>query len=147
MPQGAYEIAIKQTDFLNSMAAIYAADGECKEAEDFLTSSLNLHRTQGRQPAENTQLQIAEIWLREGNVQKARDGYREILASDQNSPDAWRGYIVALHEEREDKDVVAETEQMPAALRAHLEKDPTFLSLLAGSRPTLQSSTDLLPLL
>src|SRR5260370_10730697 len=136
MPQGAYEIAIKQSDFLNSMAAIYAADGECNEAEDFLTSSLNLDRTQGRHPSENTQLRLAEIWLREGNVQRARDGYREILASDQNSPDAWRGYIVALHEEREDKDVVAATEQMPAALRAQLQKNPTFLSLLAGARST-----------
>src|SRR5260370_17891135 len=114
MPQGAYEIAIKQSDFLNSMAAIYAADGECNEAEDFLTSSLNLDRTQGRHPAENTQLRIAEIWLREGNVQKARDGYREILASDQNSPDAWRGYIVALHEERGAKVIVAEAQPMHA---------------------------------
>ena len=133
MPQAVYEAASRNAGFLNSLAAIYSADGDCREAEDFLNRSLNLDRAAGRQPAENTQLQLADIWLREDNNGKAREAYHEILAKDQNSVDAWRGYLTALHNERDDRSALAEVQRMPAAVRAHLEADASFLIFLAGS--------------
>src|SRR5262249_2554226 len=113
MPQNVYDTATRNASFLNSVAAIYSADGECSEAEDFLNRSLNLDRAAGNQLAENTQLQLADIWMREGNYTKARQGYRTIIAKDQNSVDAWRGYITALHDERDDRNVLTETQRIP----------------------------------
>jgi tetratricopeptide (TPR) repeat protein len=137
MPQDAYEEASRDHGFLNSMAAIYAADGECDEAEDFLNRSLSLDRSQGRAPAETTELQLADIWVREGNYAKAGQGYRQILARNPNSTSAWRGYLISLHQQHDEKAVLAEFVRMPAGARAELEKDPKFLVLVAGARSTL----------
>jgi Tfp pilus assembly protein PilF len=147
MPQNTYELATKNTGFLNSVAAIYSADGQCSEAEDFLNRSLSLEKAAGREPAESTQLQLVDIWMREGNYAKARHGYREIIARDQNSADAWRGYITALHHQQDDRDVLAEAQRMPASIRTQLEKEPNFLTLLASAHSALGENTQTVQLL
>jgi cellulose synthase operon protein C len=147
MPQNTYEIAAKNTGFLNSVAAIYSADGQCSEAEDFLNRSLSLEKDAGHEPAESTQLQLADIWLREGNYAKARQGYRTIIAKDQNSADAWRGYITALHNQQDDRGVLAEAQRMPASIRTQLEKEPSFLTLLASAYSALGQNAQTVQLL
>jgi len=147
MPQNTYEIATKNTSFLNSVAAIYSADGQCSEAEDFLNRSLSLEKAAGHEPAESTQLQLADIWMREGNYGKAREGYRQIIARNQNSTDAWRGYITALHNQQDDRDVLAEAQRIPASIRVQLEKEPSFLTLLASAYSALGQNAQTIQLL
>jgi len=138
MPQSTFEAASRNTGFLNAVAAVYSADGECNEAEDFLNRSLNADRAASRQPAVNTRLQLADIWVREGNYSKARQAYREIITRNQNSAEAWRGYITALHGEQDDRNVLSEMERMPAPVHAQLEKEANFLILLAGAHSELR---------
>lgn len=133
MPQSSYDAAGKNSDFLNAVAAIYSAQGQCGEAEDFLNRSLNLDKAAGRQPSESTELQLANIWLREGNSGRAAQAYRQVTSRDANSSEAWRGYITALHEVHDDKDAVAEVRRVPEPIRRELEKDPNFLTLLASA--------------
>ena len=147
MPQNTYEIATKNTSFLNSVAAIYSADGQCSEAEDFLNRSLSLEKAAGHEPAESTQLQLADIWMREGNYGKAREGYRQIIARNQNSTDAWRGYITALHNQQDDRGVLAEAQRIPASIRVQLEKEPSFLTLLASAYSALGQNAQTIQLL
>jgi len=137
MPQSSFDAASKDSGFLSSVAAIYSAEGECSEAEDLLNRSLSLDKAAGREPSESTRLQLADIWRREGNYDRAVEAYREIANRDQNSIEAWRGYITALHSKRDDETVLAVEQRSPAPVRARLEKDPGILVLLASTQSRL----------
>jgi cellulose synthase operon protein C len=147
MPQSSYNAAVKHTGFLNSVAVLYSTEGQCTQAEDFLHRSLSLDQSQGRQPAVSTQLQLADIWMREKNYPHARDLYSDIVARNANSPDAWRGYLVVLHEQRSDSAVVGEISHIPASVRTQLETDPSFLILEASAYSTSGRNQDALRLL
>jgi Tfp pilus assembly protein PilF len=133
MPQASYDAASKNSDFLNAVAAIYSAQGQCGEAEDFLNRSLDVDKAAGRQPAESTQLQLANIWLREGNSDRAAQQYRQVTARDANSTEAWRGYITALHAVHDDQTAVTEMRRVPEPVLRQLQKEPDFLTLLASA--------------
>jgi tetratricopeptide (TPR) repeat protein len=147
MPQGSYDLALKHAGFLNSVAILYSTEGRCQEAEDFLNSSLALDKMAGRQPAEGTRLQLADIWMRERNYGNAQDLYRDIVQKDTNSAGAWRGFLVALHQQRADRKLVAEIPLIPAAVRKELETDPSFLILEASAYAITGQPGDALPLL
>jgi cellulose synthase operon protein C len=147
MPQISYNAALKNTGFLDSVALLYTNRGQCGEAEDFLHVSLAADRSAGRQPSESTQLQLADIWMRERNYGPARDLYGEIIGKDANSAEAWRGYLVTLHQLRADRTLVAEVPQMPYAVRTQLETDPSFLNLEASAYSTAGRNQDALQLL
>ncbi len=147
MTQHAYDAAVKDTGFLNSVAVLYSSLGQCEDAEDFLNRSLALDQSQGRQPAEGTQLQLADIWMRERNYSHARDLYGEIVARNATSANAWRGYLVVLHQQHADRTLVTEMPRVPAAVRTQLETDPSFLILEASAHLVSGQPQDALPLL
>jgi tetratricopeptide (TPR) repeat protein len=147
MPQPSYNAAMKHTGFLDSVAVLYSTQGQCTEAEDFLHRSLALDQSQGRQPAESTQLQLADIWMRERNYPHARDLYSDIVAQHADSADAWRGYLVVMHEQRSDQALVGEVSHIPASVRTQLETDPSFLILEASAYSTSGRNQDALHLL
>ena len=147
MPREAFNTAARNAGFLDSVAAVYAADGDCTRAEDLLSRSLDLDRAAGRQPRESTQLQLADIWLREQNYARASQAYREIVARTPNSAEAWRGYITALHNAKDDHDAVDESQRIPAEVRAELEKTSDFVVLLAGAHSSLGHNAETLQLL
>jgi cellulose synthase operon protein C len=147
MPQPSYSAALKDTGFLDSVALLYTTRGQCGEAEDFLHLSLAADRSAGRQPSESTQLQLADIWMRERNYGPVRDLYGQIIGRDANSPEAWRGYLVVLHQLRADRTLVGEIQKMPAAVRTQLETDLSFLTLEASAYSSTGRNQDALPLL
>lgn len=147
MPQRSYDSAMKHTGFLDSVAVLYSTQGQCSEAEDFLHRSLALDQSQGRKPAESTQLQLADIWMRERNFAHARDLYGDLVAQYPNSADAWRGYLVVLHQQQADRTLVSEISHIPASMRNQLETDATFLILEASAYYASGQSQDALRLL
>ena len=147
MPQQSYDGAIKHTGFLNSVAVLYSNQGQCTEAEDFLHRSLALDQSGGRQPAESTQLQLADVLVREHNLNHARDLYGSIVARSPNSVDAWRGYLVVLHQEKDDRALAGEIPHIPASARKQLETDPSFLILEASAYSSSGRNPDALQLL
>ncbi len=147
MPQASYNAAVKDTGFLNSVALLYSTRGQCVQAEDFLYRSLALDRADGRVPAESTQLQLADIRMREHDYGQAASLYSQIIAKNSNSADAWRGYLVSLHQQRTDRTLVAEIPRVPRAVRAQLETDPSFLVLEASAYSSSGRNQDALPLL
>lgn len=147
MPRHSYDAAMKHTGFLNSVAVLYSARGQCSEAEDFLNRSLALDREHGNPPAENTELQLAYVWMREHNYGNARYLYKEILSSDVNSSEAWRGYLIVLHRLRKDRVIVAKIPRIPRAVRTQLEAAPGFLVLEASAYSASGRDNDALPLL
>ncbi len=89
MPQHAYDVAVTDAGFLNSVAVLYSSQGQCGEAEDFLNRSLVLDQSQGRQPAEGTQLQLADIMMRERNYSRAHGGAIWLCFSSSTTPGPW----------------------------------------------------------
>jgi tetratricopeptide (TPR) repeat protein len=147
MPQASYDLAVKHAGFLNSVAILYSTQGRCQEAEDFLNRSLALDQIAGRQPAEGTRLQLADVWMHEHNYVNAQDLYRDIVHKDVNSASAWRGFLVALHQQRLDRSLVAEVPHIPATVRKQLETDPSFLILEASAYSITGQPESALPLL
>lgn len=134
MPRGSYNRAADRPGFLNVVASVYSAAGRCSEAEGLLNRSLDLDRVAGHHPAENTQLQLADLWAREGLYGQALRGYRNVLTTNEHSLGGWRGYITALHLQKEDDAVLAESQRMPAGVRGALTSDPNFLRLLSSAQ-------------
>jgi tetratricopeptide (TPR) repeat protein len=147
MPQSSYDLALKHQGFLNSVAVLYSTQGRCQDAEDFLNRSLALDQTTGRLPAEGTRLQLADIWMRERNYEDAQGLYRDIVQKNRNSAGAWRGFLVALHQQRADRKLVAEIPNIPTAVRGQLEADPSFLILEASAYSITGQPENALPLL
>ncbi len=147
MPQSSYDLALKHAGFLNSVAVLYSTQGRCQDAEDFLNRSLALDQMAGRPPAAGTRLQLADIWMRKRNFGDAQNLYRDIIQKDMNSAGAWRGFLVALHQQRADRKLVAEIPSIPAEVRSQLETDPSFLILEASAYSITGQPEDALPLL
>ena len=147
MPRDVFNAAAEKSGFLNSVAAVYSADGDCSRAEQLLSRSFSLDRAAGRPPDENAQLLLADIWRREQNYAKAGQAYREVISRDPNSADAWQGYVTVLHEQHDERALVSESQRMPRAVRAQLERNPGFLVLLAGAQSTLGHNAEGLQLL
>ncbi|HKR28761.1 MAG TPA: cellulose synthase subunit BcsC-related outer membrane protein, partial [Acidobacteriaceae bacterium] len=147
MPQSAWEAALKNAGFLNSVALIYSARGECSQAEQVLRRSLSLERTTGRLPSETTQLQLADVLMRQRLYDNAENVYYDVISRHADSTDAWRGYLVVLHRRRADRTLVAELPHIPAPVRSQLETDPSFLILEASAYSSVGRNQDALPLL
>jgi tetratricopeptide (TPR) repeat protein len=136
MPRAAYDAATKNAGFLNAAAAAYAADGRCGDAEGLLVRSLELDRAAGRQPAADTGLQLADIWMRQRRYDKAIQQYRAVITADARAIDAWRGYMLALHNLGDVPTMLDASRGIPAEVRPELEKDSGFLTMLASAHST-----------
>lgn len=147
MPQPAYNAAVKNPGFLNSVALLYSSRGQCSEAQDLLQRSLNLNQSSGSLPDESTQLQLADVWMREHSYAQAQNLYKQVVTGDANSAPGWRGNLVALHQEHADRRLAAEIPRIPASVRTQLETDPDFLILEASAYSTSGQNRDALPLL
>ena len=131
MPQGIYAQAVRSGPFLNSIAAIYIAQGQYDSAEAFLHKALEIPSLpHGAQV--NTQLQLANVYLHQNRLDKASELYQNVVDQNENDPDAWRGYINGLHEQKDDERALAEAERMPDKVRKILEKDANYLALMAS---------------
>jgi tetratricopeptide (TPR) repeat protein len=147
MSQRSYDLAVTHAGFLDSVAALYSTQGRCQDAEDFLNRALTWDQGAGRQPAEGTRLQLADIWMRERNYSDAQDLYRDIVRKNATSAGAWRGFLVALHRQRADRILVDEIPHIPTAVRTQLETDPNFLILVASAYSIAGQPQNALPLL
>jgi tetratricopeptide (TPR) repeat protein len=133
MPRTAYDAATKDAGFLNAVAAAYSADGQCSQAEDLLNRSIALERAAGRKPAEGTQLQLADVAMRQGRYDKAGQIYREVVSGNAESVEAWRGFVTSLHKQGDDRTLLNEARRIPAAIRARLGSDEGMLTILAAA--------------
>ena len=131
MPQGIYSQAVRSEPFLDSIAALYIAQEQYDSAEAFLHKALELP-SQPHSAQVNTQLQLAAVYLHQGRMDKASELYQNIVDQNENDPEAWRGYLTGLHQQKDDERALAEVERMPEKVRKTLEKDANYLSLLAS---------------
>jgi cellulose synthase operon protein C len=128
MPRSAYDESQNDSGFLALLGSIYQSRHELSSAERYLEKAIAMART----PQLRIELQLAEVYVAQGELQKAYTIYRSQIEHDSNNPDAWRGLVNTLHQSNRDQDALRQIDVMPESVRLTLERDPSYLQTLAS---------------
>ncbi len=132
MPKDAYDAAGKRAGFLRSLAAVHTALGQLDAAQVSLEKSIRLSPNREDTSSIASQLQLAQIWVRQGRIDRAEPLLRRLAGTYPENPDVWKALIAALHEVKQDSIALREDRRMPAGVSASLRSDADYSSLLAA---------------
>ena len=127
MPRSAYDQSQNDPGFLALLGSIYQSRNQLSSAEKYLEKALSVAGS----PQPGIELQLANVYVAQGEPQKAYSLYRRELDRNPSSPDAWRGLVTTLHQSNRDREALRELEDMPDSARLALEQD-TVVSADAG---------------
>jgi tetratricopeptide (TPR) repeat protein len=133
MPRSAYDESQNNPGFLALLGSIYQARNQLANAGSCLEKALSIAGSS--QPG--LALQLADVYIAQGEPQKAYSIYRRELDRNPSSKDAWRGLVAALHQSNHDREALRELATMPTSVHHALEQDSSFLQTLAS----IQSAT------
>jgi len=128
MPQIVFDHVQNDTGFLVLIGSIYQTRHEWDRAQKYLERALSL----GGVSSSSIELQLADIYAAQGNVQKAYTIYKRELDVHPDSLQAWRGVLNTLHQSNHDRDALREIARMPEPVRLRLADDPSYLQTLAS---------------
>ena len=128
MPRSAYDQSLNDPGFLALLGSIYQSRNQLANAEKFLEKAISVSSS----PQPGIELQLANVYIAQGEQQKAYSLYRRELDRNPRSPDAWRGLITTLHQSNRDREALRELDGMPESARLALEQDPSYLQTLAS---------------
>jgi tetratricopeptide (TPR) repeat protein len=132
MPPSVYESSLTNSDFLSLLGAIYQQANHYDVAQGMLERAQKLAVSSGAQPSVKLQLQLAGIYLLRKNTDQAYPIYRQLIAGHPDNADAWKGVVASLAAENRNGPALQQIEQMPAAVRKHLDNDIAFIQTAAG---------------
>jgi tetratricopeptide (TPR) repeat protein len=127
MPPATYETALADPGFLSMLGAIYQQANQLEVAQGFLERSEKIQIANGAQPSVALQLQLASIYLARNNTAQAYQIYHQVLQSNPDRVDAWKGLIAALQATHRDNEAIEEIAQIPLPVRRELESDIEFV--------------------
>ncbi|AEU36507.1 cellulose synthase operon C domain protein [Granulicella mallensis MP5ACTX8] len=120
-------------EFLQSLAADYAAIGQQSQSDHVLTRALALAQADSdNESSTAAQLRYASLLLAAKRYNTASRVYRRILTTDSDNGDAWSGLVSSDHLAGRDAEALREFRQMPASVSSTEQDNPGFLSMLAG---------------
>ena len=128
MPRSAYDASQNDSGFLALMGSIYQSRNQLSTAEKYLEKALAVASS----PQPGIELQLADVYVAQGEQQKAYSIYRRELNHNPNNADAWRGLLSTLHQSNHDREALRELDAMPETARLRLEQDPSYLQTLAS---------------
>jgi tetratricopeptide (TPR) repeat protein len=128
MPRSAYDASQNDSGFLALMGSIYQSRNQLSGAEKYLEKALAVASS----PQPGIELQLADVYVAQGDPQKAYSIYRRELNHNPNNADAWRGLLSTLHQSNHERDALRELDAMPETARLSLEQDPSYLQTLAS---------------
>ncbi len=128
MPRSAYDESQNDSGFLALLGSIYQSRNQVGNAEKYLEKALSVAGS----PQPGIELQLADVYVAQGEQQKAYSIYRRELDRNPNSTDAWRGLLAALHQSNRDREALRELATMPEAASLALEQDSSYLQTLAS---------------
>jgi tetratricopeptide (TPR) repeat protein len=137
MPKELYGAATQRTDFLTLMAAVYESQGQIESAHRFLEQAISAATANGKQAPLALQMQVAGLWLKEKEFDKAIALYGNVVNNYPENLDAWHGELAALHEAKQDGKSIAIVAGASDDTRKLLEADPKTLGLLASAHSAL----------
>ncbi len=131
MPEAVYKTAMKDPEFLMTLAAIDQARRQYEQAAKLLERA----RTTGPEDLADSprfQLQLASLDLAGGNPERAYNGYRKVASEYPDQLQAWSGMMAALHEGKHDQEALAAIPRIPPDIALRLQTDTAFLQVLAS---------------
>ncbi len=128
MPRSAYDQSQNDPGFLALLGSMYQSRNQLNSAQKYLEKALSIAAS----PEPGLELQLANVYLAQGQPEKAYSLYRRELDRNPRSPDAWRGMLTTLHQANRDREAMHELDQMPDSVRLALEQDTSYLQTLAS---------------
>lgn len=128
MPQAVFDKQQTDAPFLALIGSIYQSQHELDRAQKYLERALSLDPSM----QSGLSLQLADVYAGQGNPQKAYAIYRRVLDQNNQSLQAWRGILSALHQLNRDRDALRLVASMPDSVRLRIEEDPVYLQTLAS---------------
>jgi cellulose synthase operon protein C len=132
IPVDSYQEALKQPEFLRSVASLEMASHRNDCAEIHLQKAIEIQSASGKKMDSSLQLQLADLWMRAGKMAEAERVLRRMLDEQPTNAAAWVSYISALHEQKRDKEAIAAMKSIPDKVSSTLSNDPAFLIVQAG---------------
>jgi tetratricopeptide (TPR) repeat protein len=132
MPDGCHATAMRDPGFETTAATIYQQQGKSDQALGLLQKAVADQSSTGQKPPAEMQMALARVYLDRGTAQLAYPLYKQVLLESSNHPDAWVGLVLALHLTGHDSQAIEQLQLLPAAMRARLEADPTYLQTMAS---------------
>jgi tetratricopeptide (TPR) repeat protein len=132
-----YSKAMRDGGFDVTVASLYASQHRLDVAQDILEKTLQVETADGAKPAVDVQIQLAGIYLQRGNTERAFSLYREILSQYPDRVGAWKGLIDSFHATGQDREALAQIQQIPPAIRLKLESDVDYLQTVGAIYNTL----------
>jgi tetratricopeptide (TPR) repeat protein len=132
MPSAIYESALADSGFLSMLGAIYQQANQFEVAQGLLERSAKLQIAAGSQPSVTLQLQLAGIYLHENDTSKAYGIYHQVLETNPDRADAWKGLIAALQATDRNSEALQEIALIPAPVRKDLDTDIEFVQTEAS---------------
>lgn len=127
MPPAIYETALADPGFLSMLGSIYQQANQLEVAQGFLERSEKIQIANGGQPPLALQLQLAAIYLARNDTAQAYGIYHQVLESNPDRADAWKGLIAALQATNRGNEALEEVAQIPLPVRKELEGDIEFV--------------------
>jgi cellulose synthase operon protein C len=128
MSRSAYDQSQNDPGFLALLGSIYQSRDQLSSAQKYLEKALSVASS----PQPGIELQLANVYVAQGEPQKAYSLYRRELDRNPRSPDAWRGLLTTLHQSNRDREALHALEEMPDSARLALEQDTSYLQTLAS---------------
>jgi len=127
MQPAIYEAALADSGFLTMLGAIYRQTNQYEVAQSLLERAAKLQISAGGQPSVALQLQLAGIYLLRNDTAHAYDIYHQVLQTNPDRADAWKGLIVALLATNRNTEALLEIVLIPAPVRKELDSDIEFV--------------------
>jgi cellulose synthase operon protein C len=131
MPEAVYKSALKDPEFLMTLAAI----DQSREQYDQAAKLLERARSMGSEDLANSprlQLQLASLDLASGNPEHAYNTYRKVASEYPDQLQAWSGMLAALHAGKHDQEALLSVQRIPPEVSLRLRADAAFLQVLAS---------------
>jgi tetratricopeptide (TPR) repeat protein len=131
MPEGVYKTAMKDPEFLMTLASIDQARGQYEQAAKLLERA----RSVGPEDLGSSSrflLQQASLDLASGNPERAYNTYRKVASEYPDQLQAWSGMLAALHEGKHEQEAIQSVQKLPPDVSVRLQGDTAFLQVLAS---------------
>ncbi len=147
MPPASYAAVMRDPGFEATVAAIYQAEKKLDVAQDLLEKVIAEQTGAGQKPPVGIEMQLAGLYMERAEPRLATPIYQQLLTGDPTRVDAWAGLIGSLHAVGNDKEAAAQSQQIPAAVRAQLESSVNYLQTMGSVYQALGQSRQALALL
>jgi tetratricopeptide (TPR) repeat protein len=148
MPSPVRAELYKDPLYLRALSSAYSTAGDDFDAQRVIRVALDLpFPADARGLQAETQLQYAGLLQAANHLDQAAGLYRQVLAKDQTSTDAWEGLVRVEHALGQDDQALQTLESMPPASYAKVMRDVGFEATVAGlyqSQKRLDVAQDIL---